>query len=99
MKTFTKRLRRLVRIPSSDRAIPTAEWVLELDDRGVQLHRLGHRRESWRLTWRQVIGHALLHNAGRDRPAPPVGTPPPSLPAAQKRRIRLAAQQDPDPAE
>lgn len=67
MKVFTKGLKRLIRIRSSDRALGTAEWVLEMDESGVTFHRLGARKDYWSLTWRQIIGHGLIHSAGRKK--------------------------------
>lgn len=75
MKNFDKRLKRQVTIRGSDPAIGNADWVLTLDGQGVRFHRLGHRSESWGLSWRSVIGVALVHHKRTD-PDPPTGPAP-----------------------
>jgi len=60
---LNKVLRRLVVIKSSDRAIAPAKWVVEIGLGGVRFYRLRQRDEVWSLSWRSVIGHALVHNA------------------------------------
>lgn len=69
MKAFhpTKLFKRIVKIRSSDRAIADAQWVLTFGISGIIMHKLGHRSESWRLSWRSVISHALVHSAGLKR--------------------------------
>lgn len=70
MKSFhpTKVIRRAVVIKASDRAIPAAEWSLTFSAGGVTMRKL-HARESHRLTWRSVIGYAVVHGAGLQRDA------------------------------
>lgn len=67
-KPFTpnKVLRRAVTFKSSDRAIPDAEWIVSLTGAGVRAHRRGRRGESWFLSWRSVLGHALIHGMRRE---------------------------------
>src|SRR5574341_17098 len=60
-----KVIKRVVKIRSSDRAIADAEWGLALSEAGVRIWRLGHLSEgTMHLSWRSVIGHALIHRAG-----------------------------------
>lgn len=64
MKPFTlnKVIRRTVIIKSSDLAIADAEWVLAFGLDGVRIRRRGAAKESaMHLSWRSVIGHALIH--------------------------------------
>lgn len=67
MKPFhpTKILRRTVKIKSSDRTLADAEWVLTLGAAGVSIKRLGAHGAGMRLSWRSVIGHALIHRGER----------------------------------
>lgn len=68
MKQFTpnKVIRRSITIRSCDRALADAEWVLALDQGGVRIRRLGeHKSAQMYLTWRSVIGHALIHKGVR----------------------------------
>lgn len=68
MKQFTpnKVIRRTVRIRASDRALPDVDWVLALDGQGVRIRRLGESKHAQMyLTWRSVIGHALIHKGVR----------------------------------
>lgn len=61
MREFTKGIRRLVRIPSRDPAIDEAEWIVACNTEGVFVRRLGAKKsEGRRITWRRVIGEALL---------------------------------------
>ena len=63
MRVFhpTKVIRRAVTIKSSDRALPNSVWVLTISATGVNIHKLGHKSKSYRLSWRSIIGHALIH--------------------------------------
>ena len=62
MKQFhaTKVIRRSVTIKSSDRALPNREWVLTMGAFGVEIRKMGSK-EKRRLSWRSIIGHALIH--------------------------------------
>lgn len=67
MKAFTpgKIVRRVIKIRSSDRAIADAEWVLSFGEKGLGIRRAGARTsETFHLSWRSVIGHAVIHRAG-----------------------------------
>jgi hypothetical protein len=60
-----KCVKRLIKIKSSDRAISDAEWVLTISASGVTMKRFGeHSHGQTHLSWRSIIGHSLIHNAG-----------------------------------
>lgn len=66
MKGFRpgKVIKRVVKIRSSDRAISDAEWILAISEHGIRIRRLGDRQDgSFGVSWRSVIGHALIHRA------------------------------------
>ena len=63
MVKLKKNIRRVVSIRSSDPAIASAKWVLEIGPRGIKFHRFGNKAESWYLSWRSVIGYGLVHSA------------------------------------
>lgn len=65
---FTKEIERQIKIRSSDRAISDCEWVLTMGESGVHMRRLGEREEEAHfLSWRSIIGHALIHSAKERR--------------------------------
>ena len=58
-----KVIKRTVVIKSCDRAISDAPWVVAMSASGVRIRREGARLEdSYQLSWRSVISHALIHN-------------------------------------
>jgi hypothetical protein len=64
MKSFVKRkcIRRLIKIKSSDRALPDTEWILTFTENGLRVRRLGeHKEHEMAISWRSVIGHVLIH--------------------------------------
>ena len=63
MKRFTKILKRVVIIRSVDPALSHAPWYLEVGPRGVSIRRKGEH-STFHLSWRSIIGHALIHSAG-----------------------------------
>lgn len=63
MKPITKTVRRTVTIRSSDRAISDAEWILEIGPSGIGIRRFGEKHRPYFLSWRSIIGHALIHRA------------------------------------
>jgi hypothetical protein len=60
MREFSKPVRRAVRIKSTDPSIPSAVWIVTMDERGVQFRRKGEQGVR-RLTWRAVLGYGLVH--------------------------------------
>lgn len=62
MKLFTpgKKISRVVKIRSSDRALRDAEFVLTFSENGLDIRRSGAREEI-HLSWRSVVSHALIH--------------------------------------
>lgn len=65
MKDFhpNKVLRRHVRIKSSDPSIPAADWIVSLSGQGIHIRR-ARSSDAFRVSWRSVIGYALVHSAG-----------------------------------
>ena len=61
---FTRTIDRAITIPSNDPGLDDTEWVLTIGPSGVTSRRKGET-ESVHLTWRQIIGHALIHSGGR----------------------------------
>lgn len=63
MKAFhpTKVFRRVVKIGSHDRSLPDREWILTIGSFGVEIRRMSSRESPRRLSWRSIIGTALIH--------------------------------------
>jgi hypothetical protein len=58
----TKRIRRLVRIPSIDPALEEAAWVVMLTASGLTIRRLGAPKcEGRTMPWKAIIGTLLVH--------------------------------------
>ena len=94
MRAFTpgKVIKRVVKIKSSDRAIADAQWIVAMDETGVRIKRFGsHGEGSMHLSWRSVIGHALIHRAGY-RPPVAAGDPTAVLRSALRARRRAEVE-------
>lgn len=62
MKPFTKTIRRVVKIRSSDRAMPDRDFVIVIGPSGLTIREFGAPKEDGMgLSWRSVIGHVLIH--------------------------------------
>lgn len=62
MKAFTKTIKRSVELISGDRDLPNTVWIIAMGGNGIRLKKLGKsNKASLSLTWRQIIGHALIH--------------------------------------
>jgi len=55
-----KTIYREVTIKSSDPAIEDATWVLGFSINGMTIRRKGEQ-DQLRLSWRSIVGHALIH--------------------------------------
>lgn len=61
MQKFTRAIERTVKLRASDRALPNPEFVLTFQESGVTIRRKGESG-NWFLSWRSVIGHAMIHS-------------------------------------
>lgn len=62
MKDFTKIIKRRVKIRSSDRAMADRTFVISIGPSGLTVREFGAPKEDGlSLSWRSVIGHALIH--------------------------------------
>jgi hypothetical protein len=62
MQPFTRTIDRVVSIKASDPALEDTEWVIHIGPEGLSVRRRGEGAESAiPLTWRSIIGHALIH--------------------------------------
>jgi hypothetical protein len=61
MKEFTKKLRRMIMIPSDDVGIGDAVWEVDMDAKGIGLRRFRGKRWSRRfLSWWSLVGFAIV---------------------------------------
>jgi len=66
MKSFTKNIRRYLKIRASDQAMADGEFVIQIGESGVKFKRFGEvKGRVWSLSWRSIIGHALIHGGSR----------------------------------
>jgi hypothetical protein len=63
---FESKMTRKLVVKASDRAIADAEWLLTMGPEGVEMRKLGDDEEYF-LSWRSIIGHALIHRAKKGR--------------------------------
>jgi hypothetical protein len=61
MVRLKRAFRRLVTIRASDPAIKRSQWVLSFGPRGLTVRRYGTTEDSHYLSWRSIIGYALVH--------------------------------------
>jgi hypothetical protein len=64
MKPFTpgKRVSRVVKIKSCDRALADGEFILTFSENGLSVRRRGARKtDGLNLSWRSIVGHVLIH--------------------------------------
>ena len=61
---FDREITREITLKASDSAVADWRWVLEMSQGGVAMHRVDEK-EVYFLSWRSIIGHALIHRAVR----------------------------------
>lgn len=62
VRTFTKDVRRLLRIPATGPGLEDAEFTVTVGPRGVSVRRKGYAKESERgVSWRNLVGFIQMH--------------------------------------
>jgi hypothetical protein len=61
---FSGEIVREVTMKASDPSVSDWRWVLRMTPDGVEMHRVDEDGTFF-LSWRSIIGHAMIHRAGR----------------------------------